>query len=93
MSRRRTQIFRVTRSLRSLFWIASDCRWTPLAALTREVPGPLSISCENGEGATRVAEAAREQGETLAEIERAAAALGEVSGRLNTYIARFSAMT
>ena len=40
-----------------------------------------------------MAEAAREQAETLAEIERAAAALGEVSGRLNTYIARFSAMT
>ena len=51
------------------------------------------LAAENGEGATRVAEAAREQAETLAEIERAAAALGEVSGRLNTYIARFSAMT
>jgi hypothetical protein len=48
---------------------------------------------ENGEGATRVAKAATEQADTLAEIERAAAALGDVSSRLNSYIARFSAMT
>jgi len=64
-----------------------------VAGLRDEIAAVSRLAAENGEGATRVAEAAREQAETLAEIERAAEALGEVSGRLNTYIARFSAMT
>jgi methyl-accepting chemotaxis protein len=64
-----------------------------VAGLRDEIAAVSRLAAENGEGATRVAEAAREQAETLAEIERAATALGEVSGRLNTYIARFSAMT
>jgi methyl-accepting chemotaxis protein len=64
-----------------------------VAGLRDEIAAVSQLAAENGEGATRVAEAAREQADTLAEIERAAEALGEVSGRLNTYIARFSAMT
>jgi methyl-accepting chemotaxis protein len=64
-----------------------------VAGLRDEIAAVSRLAAENGEGATQVAEAAREQAETLAEIERAAEALGEVSGRLNTYIARFSAMT
>jgi methyl-accepting chemotaxis protein len=64
-----------------------------VAGLRDEIAAVSRLAAENGEGATRVAEAAREQAETLAEIERAAEALGEVSGRLNTYISRFSAMT
>ncbi|HEX6748483.1 MAG TPA: methyl-accepting chemotaxis protein [Longimicrobium sp.] len=64
-----------------------------VGGLRDEIAAVSRLAAENGEGTTRVAEAAREQAETLAEIERAAAALGEVSGRLNTYIARFSART
>ena len=64
-----------------------------VAGLRDEIAAVSQLAAENGEGATQVAEAAREQADTLAEIERAASALGEVSGRLNTYIARFSAMT
>ena len=64
-----------------------------VAGLRDEIAAVSSLADENGEGATRVAAAAAEQAETLAEIERAAAALGEVSTRLNSYIARFSAMT
>jgi methyl-accepting chemotaxis protein len=64
-----------------------------VAGLRDEIAAVSQLAAANGEGATRVAEAAREQAETLAEIERAAGALGAVSGRLNSYIARFSAMT
>jgi methyl-accepting chemotaxis protein len=64
-----------------------------VAGLRDEIAAVSSLADENGDGATRVAEAAAEQAETLAEIERAAAALGEVSVRLNSYISRFSAMT
>jgi methyl-accepting chemotaxis protein len=64
-----------------------------VAGLRDELAAVSRLAGENGEGATRVAEAATEQADTLAEIERAASALGEVSGRLNSYIARFSAMT
>jgi methyl-accepting chemotaxis protein len=64
-----------------------------VAGLRDEIAAVSSLADENGDGATRVAEAAAEQAETLAEIERAASALGEVSVRLNSYISRFSAMT
>jgi hypothetical protein len=40
-----------------------------------------------------VAEAARQQADTLGEIERAAAALREVSDRLGVYIARLHEVT
>ena len=61
-----------------------------VSGLRDEIAAIAASSELNDEGATRVAQAAREQAETLAEIERAAAALGEVSGRLNVYIARLS---
>jgi methyl-accepting chemotaxis protein len=64
-----------------------------VAGLRDELAAVSRLAGENGEGATRVAEAATEQADTLAEIERAGAALGEVSARLNRYISRFSAMT
>ena len=64
-----------------------------VAGLRDELAAVSRLAGENGEGATRVAQAATEQADTLAEIERAAAALGEVSVRLNRYISRFSAMT
>jgi len=64
-----------------------------VAGLRDEIAAVSRLAAANGEGATSVAEAARQQAETLAEIERAAEALGEVSTRLNRYIARFSAMT
>ena len=48
------------------------------------------LADRNGDGASAVADAARLQAETLAEIERAAAALGEVSERLTGYIAKLS---
>ncbi len=61
-----------------------------LAGLRDEIAAVSTIAAQNGEGATEVADAAREQAGALAEIERAAAKLGEVSDRLNAYIARFS---
>jgi len=64
-----------------------------VAGLRNEIAAVSRLAAANGQGATSVAEAARAQAETLAEIERAAEALGEVSGRLNSYIARFSAIT
>ncbi|HEU4558705.1 MAG TPA: methyl-accepting chemotaxis protein [Longimicrobium sp.] len=64
-----------------------------VAGLRNEIAAVSQLAAANGEGATSVAEAAQAQAETLAEIERAAEALGEVSGRLNSYIARFSAIT
>ncbi|HYJ78321.1 MAG TPA: methyl-accepting chemotaxis protein [Longimicrobiaceae bacterium] len=63
-----------------------------LAGLRDEIAAVSTIAEQNGEGASSVAEAARVQAETLEEIERAAAALREVSGRLNTYIGRFNEM-
>jgi len=63
-----------------------------LAALLGEIATIAGLAERNGHGATGVATAAREQAETLAEVERAVAALGQVSVRLNTYIARFNEM-
>ncbi|HEX8672280.1 MAG TPA: methyl-accepting chemotaxis protein [Longimicrobium sp.] len=63
-----------------------------LAALLGEIATIAQLADRNGHGATGVATAAREQAETLAEVERAVAALGQVSVRLNTYIARFNEM-
>jgi methyl-accepting chemotaxis protein len=63
-----------------------------LAGLRDEI-GTISVLAEqNGTGAAGVAAAAREQAETLVEIERAASALGDVSVRLNHYISRFTEM-
>jgi methyl-accepting chemotaxis protein len=63
-----------------------------LAALLEEIATIAGLAERNGHGATGVATAAREQAETLAEVERAVSALGQVSVRLNTYIARFNEM-
>jgi methyl-accepting chemotaxis protein len=63
-----------------------------LAALLEEIATIAQLADQNGHGATGVASAAREQAETLGEVERAVAALGHVSVRLNTYIARFNEM-
>jgi methyl-accepting chemotaxis protein len=59
-----------------------------IAAVRDHVAAIAKIAERNGEGATRVADAARVQAEALAEIERAAAALREVSERLTGYIER-----
>ncbi|HSJ09780.1 MAG TPA: hypothetical protein VK928_07690, partial [Longimicrobiales bacterium] len=48
------------------------------------------IAGRNGDAASAVADAAQVQAEALEEIERAAAALGDVSHRLTGYIARLS---
>ena len=64
-----------------------------LAGLRDEIAAVSALAAQNGEGAGKVAEAARVQAETLEEIERAAAALNEVSGRLNRYIAQFNEIT
>ena len=64
-----------------------------VAGLRNEIAAVSQLAAANGVGATSVADAAHAQAETLAEIERAAEALGEVSGRLNSYIARFSAIS
>jgi methyl-accepting chemotaxis protein len=61
-----------------------------LSELRDEIAAVSRMAGENGDGAARVADAARVQAETLDEISRAAAALGEVSARLNHYIARFN---
>ena len=63
-----------------------------VAGLRDEIAAVSGLADENGQGASQVAAAAAEQADTLAEIERAAAALGEVSVRLNSYISRFSAL-
>jgi methyl-accepting chemotaxis protein len=63
-----------------------------LAGLLEEIATIAQLAEQNGQGATGVATAAREQAETLAEVERAVAALGHVSVRLNAYIARFNEM-
>jgi methyl-accepting chemotaxis protein len=64
-----------------------------LTGLRDEIAAVSAAAEQNGEGARLVAEAARAQAETLEEIERAAAALRDVSVRLNAYIARFNEIT
>jgi methyl-accepting chemotaxis protein len=61
-----------------------------LAALRDDIAAVSRIAGENGEGAAKVAESANEQAATLQEVERTVDALGDVSARLNTYIARFT---
>jgi methyl-accepting chemotaxis protein len=63
-----------------------------LAGLLEEIGSIAQLAEQNGAGAAGVAHAARDQAETLAEVERAVAALGDVSVRLNTYISRFNEM-
>jgi methyl-accepting chemotaxis protein len=63
-----------------------------LASLLDDIGGIASLADQNGAGAAGVAHAAREQADTLAEVERSVSALGDVSVRLNTYIARFNEM-
>jgi methyl-accepting chemotaxis protein len=63
-----------------------------LGELRDEIAAVSALAGQSGDGAAGVAEAARVQAETLEEIERAAAALGEVSARLNIYIGRFNEM-
>jgi methyl-accepting chemotaxis protein len=64
-----------------------------IAGLRDEFAAVSEIADRNGEGASAVAEAARQQAETLGEIEGAAAALREVSDRLGVYIARLHEVT
>jgi methyl-accepting chemotaxis protein len=64
-----------------------------IAGLRDEFAAVSEIAEMNGEGASAVAEAARQQADTLEEIERAAAALREVSDRLGVYIARLHEVT
>lgn len=64
-----------------------------IAGLRDEFAAVSKIADRNGDGASAVAEAARQQAETLEEIERAAAALREVSDRLGVYIARLHEVT
>ena len=64
-----------------------------IAGLRDEFAAVSEIADRNGEGASAVAQAAREQADTLAEIEGAAAALREVSERLGVYIARLHEVT
>jgi methyl-accepting chemotaxis protein len=64
-----------------------------IAGLRDEFAAVSEIAERNGEGASAVAAAAREQAETLEDIERAAAALREVSDRLGVYIARLHEVT
>jgi methyl-accepting chemotaxis protein len=64
-----------------------------IVGLRDEIGAVSCIAAENGEGASGVAQAARAQASTLAEIEEAVAALGEVSERLNGYIVRFTELS
>jgi methyl-accepting chemotaxis protein len=64
-----------------------------IAGLRDEFAAVSEIADRNGEGASAVAAAARHQADTLEEIERAAAALREVSDRLGVYIARLHEVT
>jgi methyl-accepting chemotaxis protein len=64
-----------------------------IAGLRDEFAAVSEIADRNGEGASAVAEAARQQADTLEEIERAAAALRDVSDRLGVYIARLHEVT
>ena len=63
-----------------------------LAGLLEEIGSIAQLAEQNGAGAAGVAHAARDQAETLAEVERSVSALGDVSVRLNTYISRFNEM-
>jgi methyl-accepting chemotaxis protein len=63
-----------------------------LAGLLSEFGTIAELAGQNGGGASSVAAAAREQADTLVEVERAVSALGTVSVRLNAYIARFNEM-
>jgi methyl-accepting chemotaxis protein len=63
-----------------------------LAGLLGEIGTISDLAAQNGGGAASVAAAAREQADTLVEVERAVSALGSVSVRLNAYIARFNEM-
>ena len=58
--------------------------------LRDEFSAVSGIAGRNGDAASAVADAAQVQAEALEEIERAAAALGDVSHRLTGYIARLS---
>jgi methyl-accepting chemotaxis protein len=64
-----------------------------IAGLRDEFAAVSEIADRNGEGASAVAEASRQQADTVEEIERAAAALREVSDRLGLYIARLNQVT
>jgi methyl-accepting chemotaxis protein len=61
-----------------------------LRGLRDDLAAVSRLASDNGEAAASVAEAARAQADTLADVESAVDALGEVSTRLNTYIARFT---
>ncbi len=64
-----------------------------ISGLRDEIGAVAEVAERNGEGARAVAHGVRAQAEALAEIERAAAALGDVSERLNGYIARFTTVS
>ena len=64
-----------------------------IAGLRDELAAVSESADRNGEGASAVAEAARRQADTVAEIEGSAAALREVSERLSLYIARLNQVT
>ncbi|HEX7240683.1 MAG TPA: methyl-accepting chemotaxis protein, partial [Longimicrobiaceae bacterium] len=64
-----------------------------ISGLRDEIGAVAEVAERNGEGARAVAHGVRAQAEALVEIERAAAALGDVSERLNGYIARFTSVS
>ncbi|HEX2093551.1 MAG TPA: methyl-accepting chemotaxis protein [Longimicrobiaceae bacterium] len=64
-----------------------------ISGLREEIGAVAEVAERNGEGARAVAEAVRAQADALAEIERATAALRDVSERLNGYIVRFTAVS
>jgi methyl-accepting chemotaxis protein len=64
-----------------------------VGGLRDEIAAVAETAEANGEAVGAVAESAGEQAETLREIERAAAALREVSERLTVYIARLNEVT
>jgi len=63
---------------------------TGIAGLHDEFGAVAEVAERNGAGVSAVADDARAQAASLAEIERAASALRDVSERLNGYIARFT---
>jgi len=64
-----------------------------IAGLRDGIGAVAEVARRNGDGARKVAAAVRVQTDALAEIERATAALREVSERLNGYIVRFTALS
>jgi len=64
-----------------------------IAGLHDEFGAVAEVAERNGAGVRAVASAVRAQAESLAEIERATAALRDVSERLNGYISRFTAVS